>query len=166
MSLDVALTVAAEGWSMLADLDGLVDRSALAAAAAAGFAPAAAAELSVLLCDDAAIRTLNRTWRGKDRPTNVLSFPVAAAGPAGAPRLLGDIAVAFETTRREAVEGDRPLAAHLSHLIVHGVLHLMAHDHETEADAIAMEALERRVLEELGYADPYAGTEPERTAGA
>ena len=111
--------------------------------------------LAVLLTDDAAIRRLNAQWRGIDKPTNVLSFPPAAsAAPSGA-KSLGDIAIAYETTAREAEDEDKPFADHLSHLCVHGFLHLMGYDHESEAQAETMEQLEREILARLGVPDPY-----------
>ena len=110
--------------------------------------------LAVLLSDDAALRVLNAQWRGQDKPTNVLSFPA----PEGFG--LGDIALAFETVEREAREQGKTLSAHAAHLLVHGFLHLLGYDHETEADAEAMEARERGILAALGVADPY------ETAGA
>lgn len=111
------------------------------------------AEVSLLLCDDAFIQTLNRRWRRQDKPTNVLSFP-AASGP-GDTALLGDVAVAFETMAREAEAEGKSLAAHFSHLIVHGLLHLLGYDHESDEEAEEMESLEREVLASLGIADPY-----------
>ena len=158
MTLDVDIAVDSADWSVLPDLEGVTRRSLIAAAAASGLATADA-ELSVLFCDDAAIRTLNREWRGKDKATNVLSFPaVQPAGFAG-PRLLGDIAVAFETTRREADHEGKALDAHLSHLLVHGFLHLVGHDHEVDQEASSMEDLETHILGQLGIAPPYAGTD-------
>ena len=109
-------------------------------------------EVAVLLTHDAAVRDLNARFRGKDQPTNVLSFP-APANPEG---LLGDVAVAYETCAREAAEQGKSLADHLQHLVAHGVLHLVGYDHDVDADAEIMEALERRVLAALGVADPYA----------
>jgi len=115
---------------------------------------AAPAELSIMLADDARIADLNKTYRGKDGPTNVLSFP--AAGMPGMDRpLLGDIALAHETIVREAEAQHKSFAHHLLHLTVHGVLHLLGHDHENDTDAEDMEALERRILEDFGVADPY-----------
>jgi probable rRNA maturation factor len=113
----------------------------------------AAVELAIVLAEDEAVRALNRHWRGQDKPTNVLSFPVAQA-PEG-PRLLGDIVLACETIAREAKEQGKSLADHVSHLVVHGTLHLLGHDHEKEDEAERMEHLERRVLATLGVADPY-----------
>jgi probable rRNA maturation factor len=108
-----------------------------------------AAEVSLVLSDDDEIRRLNRRWRGKDSPTNVLSFPT------GETRMLGDVVLAFETVVREAEEGNRPLVHHFRHLIVHGVLHLLGLDHEAERDAVRMENRERRILREFGVPDPY-----------
>ena len=111
-------------------------------------------ELSILLCDDAFIRTLNAQWRGLDKPTNVLSFPATTA----ARRLtLGDIAVAFETSAREAEARGVSLDDHLCHLVVHGFLHLLGFDHEDEDEAERMEALETRILAALGIASPFTG---------
>ncbi|MDE2621182.1 MAG: rRNA maturation RNase YbeY [Sphingomonadales bacterium] len=118
---------------------------------------------SVLFTSDAEVHVLNREWRAKDKPTNVLSFPMIARGDllalphAGAPELLGDLALACETCTREAAEKGVPLARHAAHLLVHGLLHLAGHDHETSpADADAMEALEIKALAKMGVADPYA----------
>lgn len=127
-------------------------RDALAAAAI--FAPPGG-EIAVVLTDDAALRALNRQWRGIDKPTNVLSFPAAPpAGQAG-PASLGDIVIAYETLAREAAEEKKPLAHHLAHLAVHGYLHLMGYDHETDSNADRMEKLEREILARLRVPDPY-----------
>ncbi len=106
----------------------------------------------ILLTDDATVRDLNARFRAKDSPTNVLSFP-APPNPEGH---LGDIALAYETCAAEALTQHKPLAHHLQHLVAHGVLHLIGYDHQTDAEADAMEALERRVLAGLGVPDPYA----------
>jgi probable rRNA maturation factor len=103
---------------------------------------------TILLADDARLKSLNLDFRGKDKPTNVLSFP--AEGP-----YLGDIAVAFGVTSREAREARKPFAAHATHLIVHGVLHLLGYDHERATEARSMEQLEIAILAELGIANPY-----------
>jgi len=132
-------------------------RRALAAAAAAA-PPPQGAEVAVLLTDDAAIRLLNRDWRGVDKPTNVLAFP-AAAPPGGGPTSplpLGDIVIAFETMTREAATEAKPFADHLAHLAIHGFLHLLGYDHQSDHDAETMEGLERTILARLGIADPYA----------
>lgn len=116
-------------------------------------------EISVRLADDAEVRRLNRDFRGKDRATNVLSFAgddPSAPRERGVPLLLGDIVVALETTSAEAAAMGRTVDAHLMHLVVHGVLHLLGLDHEDEAEAVAMEALETLVLAGLGLADPHA----------
>ena len=122
------------------------------------------AELAIMLTDDGGIRTLNRNWRGIDKATNVLSFPALQptgdTGPDDAPRMLGDIAIAYETTRREADEEHKLFDHHLSHLAVHGFLHLIGYDHENDAEAEAMEGLEREILAQLGIPDPYADRVP------
>ncbi|WP_048645313.1 rRNA maturation RNase YbeY [Nitratireductor soli] len=113
--------------------------------------------VSLLFTDDDEIREINRQWRGKDKPTNVLSFPAAQpaiAGPVSSS--LGDIVIAYETVAREAGEEARSFEDHLTHLIVHGFLHLLGYDHETDEEAEEMEALERNILESLAIADPYA----------
>jgi probable rRNA maturation factor len=117
-----------------------------------------ASVVDITLTDDEAQQALNRTWRRVDAPTNVLAFPAADAGaplPDGAPLLLGDVVLAYETVRREATEQQKPLADHLRHLVVHGVLHLLGYDHAREADAALMEAHEIAILAELGVPNPY-----------
>lgn len=114
----------------------------------------AQAEVAIALSSDEQVRALNRSFRGKDAPTNVLSFPSRAG--AAEQGFLGDIALASETIAREAADMGLPPADHLQHLVVHGLLHLLGHDHEEEADAQAMEALETKILARLGIADPYA----------
>jgi len=118
----------------------------------------AASELTVVLADDRLLRRLNREYRGQDRATNVLSF-AGLDGPSElrpeAPRLLGDVVLARETVFREARAQSKTPGEHLSHLVVHGVLHLLGFDHETEAQAQSMEAVECAVLAGLGIADPY-----------
>jgi probable rRNA maturation factor len=114
-------------------------------------------ELSLLFTDDARIRVLNAEWRGKDKPTNVLSFPAFPVRiGAELPPMLGDIVLAAETVRGEAELEVKPLTHHISHLVVHGLLHLLGHDHETDTEADVMEDLERRVLARLAIPDPYA----------
>jgi probable rRNA maturation factor len=107
-------------------------------------------EVAVLLSDDARLRTLNRQHRGKDRPTNVLSF-VALPGSGH----LGDVAIAYGTVKKEAKAADKPLLHHVLHLTVHGVLHLLGYDHQKPAEADCMETLEAEILAELGIPDPY-----------
>jgi probable rRNA maturation factor len=137
-------------WEKEPEIDVTLER---AIAEASADVPAGDAELSIVLTDDARIRALNLAWRGLDKPTNVLSFP---AGGKGAPALLGDIVIAYETVKREALAQDLPFLHHLAHLTIHGFLHLHGHDHEAEAQAEAMEQLERRILARLDIPDPYA----------
>lgn len=118
---------------------------------AAARAEKAEGGVEILLSDDEGVRALNAQWRGKDMPTNVLSFPA----PAGA-GYLGDIVLAFETVEREARAQDKSFAAHTAHLLVHGLLHLLGYDHEADDEAENMEARERTILAALGYGDPYA----------
>lgn len=113
--------------------------------------------VTVLLADDAAVRELNARFRQQDKPTNVLSFPA----PHNPERHLGDVALAYGVCAREAAEQGKPLAHHLQHLVVHGVLHLLGYDHMSEDEAGAMEGLERAVLAGLGVPDPYAAGEGE-----
>jgi probable rRNA maturation factor len=114
-------------------------------------------EVAVLLTDDRSIRALNRQWRGYDQATNVLSFPTPSSCRShGAPIPLGDIVIAYETTAREASAEGKPILHHLSHLAVHGFLHLLGYDHESHDEAETMEGLERTVLARLGIPDPYA----------
>jgi probable rRNA maturation factor len=127
-------------------------------------------ECAILLADDARLRELNRGFRGQDKPTNVLAFPadrhdgdyrseVQIVPADDEPLPWGDVAIAYGVTSREAAEQGKTLADHLSHLVVHGLLHLIGHDHEADEEALRMEALERRILWEIGVADPYAGEE-------
>jgi probable rRNA maturation factor len=154
--------VVADCWQTEPDAEAVIQR-AIAAAAQMTDAGDGEAELAVMLTDDAGIRTLNSNWRDIDKPTNVLSFPAlpptGAGGPDDAPRMLGDIAIAYETTRREADDEQKPFDHHLSHLAVHGFLHLMGYDHEKDDDAEAMETLEQEILAQLGIPDPYADRE-------
>jgi probable rRNA maturation factor len=113
------------------------------------------AEISVLLTGDVKMRTLNRDWRGKDKPTNVLSFPAAPASSIARSPMLGDIALAFETVAGEAEEERKPLGHHLAHLVIHGLYHLLGDDHETEGEARIMEARETAALARMGIPDPY-----------
>jgi probable rRNA maturation factor len=151
--------VVADCWQNEPEAEAVIQR-AIAAAAEVVDADVGDAELAVMLTDDSGIRTLNSNWRGIDKPTNVLSFP--ALQPTGprrdddAPRMLGDIAIAYETMRKEADVEQKPFDHHLSHLAVHGFLHLVGYDHEQDDDAEAMEALEREILAQLGIPNPYA----------
>jgi probable rRNA maturation factor len=154
--------VVADCWQTEPDAEAVIQR-AVAAAAEIAKAGIGEAELAVMLTDDSGIRTLNNNWRGIDKPTNVLSFPAlpptGAGGPDDAPRMLGDIAIAYETTRKEADDEQKPFDHHLSHLAVHGFLHLIGYDHEQDHDAEQMESLEQEILAQLGIPDPYADRE-------
>ncbi|MBT3399797.1 MAG: rRNA maturation RNase YbeY [Rhodospirillaceae bacterium] len=159
------------------DLDDIVTTAARAALVGADVSITAGVELGVRLTDDAEIRTLNRDWRDRDAATNVLAFalndsPAIPVGepaiPVGEPAIpvgengvvmLGDVVVAYETSAGEAVEQNKSLTHHLSHLVVHGTLHLLGFDHEREDEAEIMEALERVVLHRIGIPDPYLGSE-------
>ena len=142
-------------WPPEPELQALVDR-ALAACLAADLPPIADdAEVSLVFTGDARIRALNRQYRGRDRPTNVLSFPAAPLVPGRFGPPLGDIVLARETIARESAAGGLDFADHLTHLIVHGFLHLLGYDHATDAEAVVMERLEAAILGRLGIADPY-----------
>lgn len=152
----VAVVVAAPEWRRrLRGAPVIARRAARAALGTARYRRLG--ELAVVLADDRLSRRLNRTWRGKDKPTNVLSFPAADsdARPKDAPLLLGDVILAGGVIAAEAEAQGKRLSAHLAHLVVHGVLHLLGHDHEHDRDAQRMEALEIRVLRTLGVANPY-----------
>ncbi len=153
IALDVL--VEAGDWAGLGDPEELGRRAVEAAFGAASDAPREDVEITLLLTDDAGIRALNRDFRGRDKPTNVLSFPSPAQPGAPGPRHLGDIALACETLAREADEEGKSLQDHATHLVVHGTLHLLGYDHELEAQAEIMEALEVKALATLGIADPY-----------
>jgi probable rRNA maturation factor len=149
--IDVAID--GEAWASLEAPWQLAEAAILAVIGESGVSLAANAEISVVFCDDDFVRDLNRKWRGVDKPANVLAFP-AGDDAASAP-LLGDIVIAFETASREASEAGIPLRDHLAHLLVHGFLHLIGHDHIGAAEAVTMEALERASLGRLGIADPF-----------
>jgi probable rRNA maturation factor len=154
----VEVVIESDAWLRLPDADAIVRRAIASAAAPSIMANRRGAEVSVLLCDDEAIASLNARWRGEERPTNVLSFP-AQPLPQVVPGVrapLGDIAVAYETVARESREEGKPVADHLSHLVVHGFLHLLGYDHQMDGEAERMERLEREILAHLGIADPYA----------
>ncbi|HEY8268152.1 MAG TPA: rRNA maturation RNase YbeY [Xanthobacteraceae bacterium] len=155
MSFAIEISVEAGAWQLFSGAEAIVRRAAEAALADTN---ASGVEIGVVLTDDAKMRTLNRTWRGKDSATNVLSFPAPAGGSAE-PRLLGDVVLAYETIAREAAEQRISARDHLAHLTVHGMLHLLGHDHENDRDAEIMERLEREILARLGVPDPYARTE-------
>ena len=156
MKLAIEIAVECDKWvTAIPALDELAARVSDACLAEAHPRLAEGAELSLLFCDDATIRALNASWRQQDKATNVLSFPAAPPGRLAAARLLGDVALAFETVEREAREQGKPLRDHVAHLIAHGILHLLGFDHENDADAERMERSERAALARLGLADPY-----------
>lgn len=147
-AVEIAVLVDCDAWTkQIPDVEALARRAARAAFTSA--AVHGAGEISVVLADDAFIRGLNRTYRCIDRATNVLAFPLGENG------LWGDVIVAFETTRREAAEQGKPLAHHLVHLVVHGVLHLLGYDHAVARDAERMERREAEILAALDVPDPY-----------
>ncbi|THD13646.1 rRNA maturation RNase YbeY [Pseudofulvimonas gallinarii] len=139
-------------------LPSVVSFRAWVAAALAGARRRAASELSIRLVDADEGRALNRDYRGRDYATNVLSFPVELPPGVRSP-LIGDIVICAPVVAREAAEQDKRLRDHYAHLTVHGVLHLLGHDHENDADAERMEKLEVRILAGLGIADPYRKAE-------
>jgi probable rRNA maturation factor len=150
----VDIVIASPLWTAQRSVKTLLRRAIGEAASATS--TAAVGELAIVLTDDAAIRALNRDWRGNDAATNVLSFPAhEPRGARGIPRLLGDIVIAYETTEREARAERKPFAHHLTHLAVHGFLHLVGYDHMADEEAEAMEGLETAILARLGVPDPY-----------
>jgi probable rRNA maturation factor len=147
-------------WSKRPTAKTIVKKAVLAAAKAVSTPPA---ELAIVLGDDSGIQALNRDWRGKNAPTNVLSFPAAHPGARPgktrpASPYLGDIVIAYQTVAREAAAEGKPFNHHLAHLAVHGFLHLLGYDHENDRDAQTMERLERTILKRLAIPDPYAAT--------
>ncbi len=169
--MEIAVRTLSPLWRAgLTDAPAIVERAARAALA--GAKVSGSIEVSFLLADDDRVRQLNRDFRGQDKPTNVLSFPAEDRDSLDTPdepgtgaRLLGDVVLAFETLQREAAAQSKPLSDHLSHLSVHGVLHLLGYDHAVAAEADRMERLEAVILAGLGIADPYvhAGMEAEGT---
>jgi probable rRNA maturation factor len=142
-------------WASLGDAEALATRAVDAAFAVADNPPRGPVEISLLLSDDASVQDLNRRWRGLDKPTNVLSFPASAPRSPDGIRALGDLVLAWETVAREAEQEGKPVADHVTHLVVHGTLHLLGYDHEIEHEAEAMEAREVEALAHLGIANPY-----------
>ena len=154
----VEIVIEAPAWRRVGAVAACARAAIAACMAETGSVAPPGAELSLLLCDDAHIRQLNRDFRGLDRPTNVLSF---AGEPGGLH--LGDIAIAVETVKREAMAEAKSPVDHYVHLVTHGLLHILGYDHETDVEADIMEAVEIRVLKRLGIADPY-GLDKESTA--
>jgi len=164
MMLDIAIDADPE-WDSSSGWESLVRKAAEAAIAESAFPQLAssprAVELSVRLTGDDQVQALNAEWRGKDKPTNVLSFPqmeaneIATAGPEGPELMLGDLVLAREICQREAAEKVISLEDHAAHLVVHGTLHLLGYDHHDDDSADDMESREIRALARLGIADPY-----------
>jgi probable rRNA maturation factor len=160
-TIDVILACA--GWTRLCPRSESLARGAAELALARGatalrLAWHSTVELGITLADAAHQRQLNRDYRGWDKPTNVLAFPMWELGTwllPGAPVLLGDVVLAMETVAQEAAEQEKPIGDHLVHLVVHGVLHLLGYDHLTDVEAATMESLETSILAELGVPDPY-----------
>lgn len=159
--LAVEIVIEDDGWTAVADLEAAVLAAARAVAGLDVVAEALPASACVALTGDNAVRLLNATYRGKDKPTNVLSFPSPDAGVLEAEEadFLGDVILARETVMREAGELGVAASHHLQHLVVHGLLHLLGYDHENDDDAEVMEALETTALSSIGVADPYAELE-------
>lgn len=145
----IALLVEDPKWRTHRGLAARLTQAAEAAAASVRLK----GEFAILLASDRKLKTLNRDFRGKDKPTNVLSFP-------GGGGYAGDIALAYGVTKKEAKATGKSLADHATHLVVHGVLHLAGHDHERPKEAQAMERLEVKILGRLGIQDPYAVPAP------
>jgi probable rRNA maturation factor len=162
MKVGVEIAVECSLWEQaVPELEALVRRVVDCCFEILNVGPSVGTEISLLFCDDREIRTLNSVWRKQDKATNVLSFP-AAPTLAGAPiRSLGDIALAYETIEREASAEGKTFENHVAHLIAHGVLHLLGHDHELAADAELMEAKERAIMARLDIPDPYGAVDGE-----
>jgi probable rRNA maturation factor len=159
--IDVDVVTGAGDWSRVGDVHALAAGAVEAVFSVLQETPGRPAEISVLLTDDAGARELNRAWRGLDKPTNVLSFPAPSVPSPDGIRRLGDIALACETVAREADAEGKSAHDHFAHLVVHGTLHLLGHDHEAgEDEANAMEALEIEALARLGIANPYRDVAP------
>ncbi|MEK1931674.1 MAG: rRNA maturation RNase YbeY [Pararhizobium sp.] len=165
-TLDIQISVEEGPWPSEVELQSLSER---VLGAAADFLyreekqpfPKMPPEVSLVFTNDASIREINAQWRSQDKPTNVLSFPAFPLTPGKIPGpMLGDIILAQETLVREAQALSKPFDEHLSHLLVHGFLHLFGYDHMEEGDAERMESLETRILASLGLSDPYGDSDP------
>lgn len=165
--LDILLEIEEPGWAELfeADPETSVRRALEAAALGAGLPADIETEIGVTLTDDEAVRALNAQWREKDRPTNVLSFPMRPIQPGERPGpLMGDLVLALQTCRREAADEGKTGVDHATHLLVHGFLHLLGHDHLDDASATRMERLETSILSGLSIDDPYRAAGEEHAA--
>ena len=164
--VDIQLSIECDGWPESAVLEALCRKTVtetaryLAVNEGQPF-PDGGSELSLLFTGDAAMRAINQRWRGRDKATNVLSFPACPLAPGDVPGpVLGDVLFALETVRREAESLDISFDAHLTHLLVHGFLHLIGYDHDDDSDAETMEGLETRILAALNLSDPYENSDP------
>jgi len=157
-TLEIDIDISAPAWREAVEELEALSREVLEAVQREAGLGERAAEISLVFADDAFVQNLNKTYRDKNTPTNVLSFPAGGDQPQpdGQPDILGDVVLGYETCAREAGQDGKALADHTRHLIAHGTLHLLGHDHEEEEDAAIMEALEIRILAALGVADPYA----------
>jgi probable rRNA maturation factor len=169
-ALELDVLIEEQGWeTAVPDAESLCRSAAVATwtlvASADAQRPGQATEACIVLASDARVRMLNRDFRGRDEPTDVLSFPafepdvLAAAGAEGPPPILGDVIVALETSLADAARDGKPIAHHLRHLVVHGILHLLGYDHEADDDAAEMEGLEIRILAGFGTGNPYQGSD-------
>lgn len=153
----VRIAVDCRNWPAVDRLRTLADKVIEAAWTELDLPSAESSEVSILFTNDAGMRRLNAAWLGKDKPTNVLSFPsTMTVDPGRWPRTLGDIALAYETVSGEARLENKPFDHHLSHMIVHGLLHLLGYDHQSDDEANQMEQLETRILTRISIPDPYA----------
>jgi probable rRNA maturation factor len=149
-------------WPTTAKLRKLLTRAISAAASEAGLAWPEAAELSCVFTNDAEMTKINGQWRSKNQPTNILSFPGSAMAPGmEAGPMIGDLVLAFETVEREAGEQGKTFDDHLTHLLVHGFLHLFGYDHVKSDEAARMEQIEIRILYQMGITNPYENIVPE-----
>jgi probable rRNA maturation factor len=156
-ALTIDVLVDSSRWQDAEQVKSIVRRAVTRAASATRSTKAT--EIAIVLTDDSAIRVLNRTWRGIDAATNVLSFPTRHG------QHIGDIVLAYETIAREARGARKPLVHHVAHLAVHGFLHLVGYDHDLDGDAVAMESAERDILRRLAIPDPYRPAASDRAAG-
>ncbi len=151
--IDIAVAISDPAWeSAVPDAERLCVESAIAVLGAV----VKPTELSIVLSSDADVRVLNRDYRGKDKATNVLSFPSGLSSDLSGTDMLGDVILAFETVSMEADRDGKTLPSHLRHLVVHGILHLLGYDHETEEEASEMEQREIEILAGFGISDPYS----------
>jgi probable rRNA maturation factor len=163
LRLSVDVQKQCRGWNDIMRVTALVRKAAIQTIALSGIPVMPGAEVAIALADDATVRRANKAWRQMDKPTNVLSFPSAPPDKIGKAAYLGDVILAYETVVQEARDEEKPLANHLSHLIIHAMLHLLGHDHMTSNDAERMEKLETLILASLGIPDPYSDSDPLET---